>query len=118
MLHCETVLMSSSRLSSVESGTVVGRAPARVEPAKPAVVAEPRRAAPVEDSPTFAPFDMDEDTWDEAIRLRYGWCPSCEEFTRRDIDPRASARACSECFDGRVCGAIHARRAGFIWVAS
>lgn len=68
-------------------------------------------------APSVEPFEMDEDTWDEAIRMRYGWCPSCEEFTRRDIDPRGSGHACSECFDGRVCGALHARRAGFIWVA-
>lgn len=57
---------------------------------------------------------VDEDVFDEALRLRLGWCPACQEFTTHEVEPRSTLRRCSECADDGVCGAAHARVAGFI----
>lgn len=61
---------------------------------------------------------VDEDTYDEAVRLHRGWCPSCEEFNAEGVDAKAKGLSCRDCFDDRVCGAAHAKRAGFIEVVS
>ena len=66
----------------------------------------------------LVPVEVDEDRYDEALRMRLGWCPSCEEFTRSGVVATACGLSCSECFDGRVSGARHAKRSGFIWVAA
>lgn len=63
------------------------------------------------------PVLVTEEQVEAAIDGRKGWCPNCADFTTPDTAMQDDGGTCVDCGDDRVCGAITARRGGFISVA-
>ncbi len=61
---------------------------------------------------------LDEEDFAAAVDARVGWCPSCGDFTTPGVRSSEVLRVCVDCGDEGVCGAGHARRAGFVEVES